>query len=272
VLLAVGCDRVFGLGPPTAGSDAGADALVPPDAPPNLCGVVGMPCCGMPGLGTCSDGSHCLSDGTDIGRCGVFAGAFQTTIADGCAPATCQNENPYAAGCGCPSGFIQQTATIDGGCGAPTSPMHHATTITMCAPVAPPPPGDWGGWFVSADPNPSCFPGHPDFCLAPNPVTHACTCPTGLELFQMRTLVPGEAACPNEFLGGFVVACLNPVTAVATVIGAFQRPPDGSCRAYSQTLTGCACPIGAIESHLSALVDASGTFVQSTITFCLTAP
>ena len=175
-----------------------------------------------------------------------------------------------------PERFAAQTATIDSGCGDVANPSHQDSTVTMCAIDALPATSDFGGWWVSAD-LPACEPNHPDGCVRANPRTGSCGCPAPTQQVTFRVYVPGTLgpSCQNGELGGTLGLCLNPTVAVASVRGAFEKDPDGTCAKSS--LGDCKCPPASVESNIKTFADrltAQGTllFFQSTITICLAPP
>lgn len=265
-----GCQALFGI---KVVGDAGPDAPPRPDAPAGVCGLVGTPCCAT-GT-TCTDGSQCLDVGSGHAQCMVMAGAFQTTTPTTCQPNACQSDDPFATSpCTCPAGFTAQKTTIDSGCGDVNSPTPQLGDVTLCAVAQLPTSSDFGGWWVTGD-LPECEMGNA--CITPNAITSDCTCPSPTQAIAFRVWVPGHlgGACQNGELGGTLGLCLDQTVAVASVRGAFEAAPDGTCQKSSFGTT-CKCPPGSLESSIKTITDhyvgPSVSFMQSTITICLAPP
>jgi hypothetical protein len=269
VMLVVACDRLLALehfGP--------VDAPGPrPDLPVDVCGVVGAPCCDAT---TCSDGSSCLAVANRT-RCIAFAGTYQTSADTQCG-AACLDDDRFAGGCACPSGFTSVAFDIDEGCGPPALPANATGTVTACTSTTLPPNSDWAGMYVQAD-IADCEPTTSNGCIVPNAITSSCACPPDAERVALRIFVPGTPGptCSNGYLGATLGVCLARGVAQASVVGVYQLDADTTCRTYSSGLSGCACPAGSIVSQLRTIEEAAGagsgfTPVESTIAFCLIAP
>lgn len=240
------------------------------DAPP--CGVLGIACCTG---GTCSDGTACSS-----GRCVAFAGSYEKTNDTSCGAPACI-PNAVTGTCGCPANFPAVHSAIDEGCGAPTAPTHLTAQLSLCSISTIPANSEWGGAYVEAD-IPECEPAtSPPGCLMPDAMTGDCTCPAGAENVALRTFVPGTATvnstCPGtvgqpDFLGGNLHVCLLPVAQPISIAGVFQRDQDGSCRAHSSGLAGCACPAGSVASSVTSIDELGTGFPLTQITFCAITP
>ncbi len=274
VLAAVaGCQRVSGLQHVgDAGPDA-VDAPPRPDAPPGVCGLVGTPCCTSGA--SCTDGSQCLDLGSGHAQCILMAGAFQTTTPSTCQPTACESDDPFASTpCTCPAGFAMTSTTIDSGCGDVNNPSPQLGSVSLCTVSQFPTSSDFGGWFVKADIK-ECEPNS-DACITKNAITSACTCPAPTQELDFRVWVPGVLgpSCQNGELGGTLGLCLDQTVAVASVRGAYEKDPDGSCRKSS--FADCKCPAGSLESSIKTIADRyvnqTVSFMQSTITICLAPP
>jgi hypothetical protein len=273
ILALTGCEKVFSL--VTVVPDAPViDAPPRPDAPAGVCGEVGTPCCA--GSAPCNAGALCLGSGAQS-RCVDNAGIFGEQPSNPCGTSEC-DADPYTGACSCPTGFTAETADIDGGCGADlNNPMHAVTKLSVCAANAFPPNTDWGDFYIQAD-IPACTPATPNGCYSPNHITGACTCPGTTHPVGLRIFIQGVlgGGCVNGWLGASLTVCLDANVAAVSVLGVYEKDPNGACR-ISYPMRDCNCPGGSLTSNIPVFTDGMGptgnvVFMRSTITMCLAPP
>jgi hypothetical protein len=124
-----------------------------------------------------------------------WGGAFQRDDGVGCGQG-CRAANPYTGACSCPGGFTTATFRVlaDGpGCGGLIG-----SSVNLCVPSAPGP--RFGGAFQVDD----SVPGGVG-CRAANPLTGACTCPSGYGAAGLRVQVDSS----RGFIGSAIFQCVR---------------------------------------------------------------
>jgi hypothetical protein len=109
-------------------------------------------------------------------------------------------------------------------------------------------------------------------CRSSNPMTGACTCPTGTTRVDLRTLVETDL-CPTTPVMSTWAVCLSTTAPLATFGGAYQQddPVAGGvgCRTPNPKTGACSCPSDTTARRNRVLVEsASGDYIGSNVYLC----
>jgi hypothetical protein len=158
----------------------------------------------------------------------------------------CRTPNPYTGTCSCPAGTLAiNTRVIALG----TTSARIGTVVTWCVKTTAR-PRSFGGVYQIDDP----VPGNAG-CRAPNPLTGACSCPTGTVAQTYRTIVDGSSG----LIGSRVIVCTDTYgdvlgTACAVGVGACRRTGTNVC-STDQTDTVCSVSPGSATAETCNGID-----------------
>lgn len=204
----------------------------------------GAPCDLPNATAACDASGDCAVTACDtgfvglLGGCESFGGAFQHNDA---ACLSCGSSNPLATGCACPAGFSEQTLRVVSDCAG--SGTYIGSDLRLCQVAATSAEADYGGAFQQDDAAATCGAG----CRSANPVTGACSCPSGTAALLVEGLTD-SSTCPTEILSTSLTICVNASAPLVAFGGGYQIDDSVTgglgCRAPNPRTNDCTCPVG----------------------------